>query len=125
MTAMRARGIKVYASDIADRGCPDFTVLDFLEMTERPEGCFVLLSNPAFAKAQAYLEHAWKLGFRIVIFLLEPSWLHTAGRFELHRRGHLRRYYPFAERLQDMARRRLPRQRRRERQPAADARLVC
>ena len=32
--------------------------------------------------------------------LLEPSFLHSADRFErLHPRGHLRRIYPLAERL--------------------------
>ena len=37
------------------------------------------------------------------MFLLQPSFLHTADRFErMHPRGHLRRIYPLAERLKDM-----------------------
>ena len=59
--AMRARGLTVQASDIQDRGCPDSTVLDFLEMTERPPGCDALLWNPPYAKAMQIIEHALKL----------------------------------------------------------------
>ena len=66
-------------------------------------GCDVLLSNPAYNRAMDYLEHAWSLGFRLVVFLLPPSFLHSADRLtRMHRRGHLRRYYPIAERLQGM-----------------------
>jgi hypothetical protein len=101
--AMRERGLVVHASDIEDRGCPDSTVLDFLEMTARPPGCDVLLSNPPFGIAMEIIEHAWRLGFRLVIILLEPSFLFTADRFErMHPRGHLRHIYPIAERLQGM-----------------------
>jgi hypothetical protein len=101
--AMRARGLVVHASDIQDRGCPDSTVLDFLAMTERPPDCDVLVSNPPFSRILEILEHAWRLGFRVVILLMEPSFMHSAERFErLHQRGHLRRTYPLAERLKDM-----------------------
>jgi hypothetical protein len=101
--AMRARGLTVFASDIQDRSCPDSVVLDFLKMTSRPPGCDVLLSNPPYGEAMAYLEHAWALGFRLVVLLLPPSFLFTAGRFErMHKRGHLRRVHTLAERLQDM-----------------------
>ena len=103
VTAMRARGLIVHASDIQDRGCPDSTVLDFLAMTSRPSDCDVLLSNPPYGEAMDYLEHAWVLGFRLVVFLLPPSFLHTADRFErLHKRGHLCRVHVLAERLQGM-----------------------
>ena len=101
--AMRARGLVVHASDIEDRGCPDSIVLDFLKMTHRPQGCDVLLSNPPYGERMACLEHAWALGFRLVVFLLPPSFLYTADRFErMHKRGHLRRVHILAERLQDM-----------------------
>ena len=100
---MRSRGVKVYASDIVDRGCPDSRVLDFLKMTARPPDCDVLVSNPAYDRKLEYLEHAWQLGFRVVALLLEPSFLHSKERFErLHPRGHLVRYYPIAERVQGM-----------------------
>ena len=103
VVAMRLSGLTVHASDIEDRGCPDSVVLDFLAMKQRPWGCDVLLSNPPFGIAMDCLEHAWRLGFRLVVFLLEPSFLHTADRFErLHTRGHLRHIYPIAERLQGM-----------------------
>ena len=98
--AMRERGLTVHASDIVDRGCPDSTVLDFLKMTDRPLDCDVLLSNPPFSIAMEIIEHAWRLGFRLVILLMEPSFLFTADRFQrIHPRGHLRRIYPLAERL--------------------------
>jgi hypothetical protein len=100
---MRLYGLTVYASDIEDRGCPGSDILDFLDMTVPPADCYTLISNPAYGRAMDYLEHAWRLGFRLVIFLLPPSFLHSADRFErMHARGHLRRYYPIAERLQGM-----------------------
>jgi hypothetical protein len=103
VTDMRARGIVVHASDIQDRSCPESIVLDFLAMTQRPDNCDVLVSNPPFNIALECIEHAWHLGFRLVILLMEPSFMHSAERFErLHPRGHLRRIYPLAERLKDM-----------------------
>jgi hypothetical protein len=36
VTAMRERGIKVFASDIFDRGCPYAGVFDFFDMTKAP-----------------------------------------------------------------------------------------
>ena len=103
VTAMRERGITVHASDIEDRGCPDSTLLDFLQMKRPPPGCDVLLSNPPFSLAAKIIEHAWKIGFRLVILLMEPSFMHTHSRFAgVHQRGHLRRVYPLAERLRDM-----------------------
>jgi len=50
-----------------------------------------------------HLEHSWGLGFRLVVFLLPPSFLHSTHRFErMHKRRHLRRVHVLAERLQDM-----------------------
>ena len=101
--AMRARGLIVHASDIVDRGCPDSIVLDFLEMTERPVGCDVLVSNPPFAEAMRIIELALALGFRIIVLLLKANFTSTAERYErLHKLGHLRRVHVLAERLQDM-----------------------
>jgi hypothetical protein len=100
---MRARGLTVHASDILARGCPDCTVLNFLQMTALPPGCDVLVSNCPYAGAMDYIEHALALGFRLVVLLLKLSFLCTAERFErLHRPGHLRRVHVLAERLQDM-----------------------
>ena len=105
--------------------CPDSELLDFLAMKQRPWGCDVLLSNPPFGGAVDYLEHAWRLGFRLVVLLLEPSFLHSADRFRhLHPRGHLRRIYPIAERLQGMHDAARHRQRRQAGQPAPTALLV-
>jgi hypothetical protein len=107
VVAMRGRGLVVHASDIEDRGCPDSTVLDFLKMTERPPGCDVLLSNCAYdcvaGNALQFVEHAFALEFRLVILLLKVGFLNGERRYKrLYSRGHLRRVYPIAERLQDM-----------------------
>ena len=68
------RGITVYASDIEYRKCPDSTVLDFLLLRQRPAwDCDVLVSNPPFAEAMEIIEHAFALGFRIVILLLKAD----------------------------------------------------
>ena len=71
-------------------------MLDFRQMTERPAGCDVMLTNPAFDGAMGHIEHGWRLGFRRVILLLATSIpLHTADRFErLHKTGRLRRVFP-------------------------------
>ena len=101
--AMRARGLTVFASDIADRGCPDSTMLDFRAMTERPPGCDVLVSNCAYADAMGHIEHALALRFRVIVLLLKLSFLCTDERYErLHPRGHLCRVHVLAERLQGM-----------------------
>ena len=75
--ALRARGLTVHASDKNDRGCPDSTVFVFLAMIARPPGCDVLVSNPPYAGAMGHIEHAWALGFRVVVLLLELSFLRT------------------------------------------------
>jgi hypothetical protein len=105
--AMRARGIKVYASDILDRGCPDSTVLDFRQMTQRPPDCDTLVSNPAYDGAAGgaldFIEHAFALGFRVIALLLKLQFLGTAERYErLHPLGHLRRVHIIIERIQGM-----------------------
>jgi hypothetical protein len=97
---LRARGIAVHASDIAPRGCADCGALDFFKMTARPQGCNVLLSNPAYAGAMETIEHAFALEFDVVILLLKLGFLCTADRFDrVHRPGHLRRVHVLAERL--------------------------
>ena len=71
VTAMRERGIKVFASDIFDRGCPYAGVFDFFDMTKAP--CPLLLSNPPYSQATVMFEHAFKIGFCTVIFLLTTN----------------------------------------------------
>ena len=49
------------------------------------------------------IEHAFAIGFELVIFLMKITFLHTADRLErLHAKGHLRRVLVIAERLQNM-----------------------
>ena len=76
----------MHASDIFAAELPDSTTLDFFDMVEAP--CPVLLSNPPYSQATALLEHAFAIGFRVVIFLLTTNYLHTGDRFErVHKRG--------------------------------------
>ena len=63
--------------------------------------------QPAYAGiaggAMEFLEHAWTLEFRLVVFLLKVSFLCTEERYErMYPRGHLRRVHVLAERLPDM-----------------------
>jgi hypothetical protein len=104
---MRARGLRVFASDIEYRGCPDSAVLDFRAMTARPPDCDVLVSNPAYdgiaGGAMEFIEHALALRFGLIVLLLKTTFLHSEERYErLHPRGVLRRVHVLAERLQDM-----------------------
>ena len=63
----------------------------------------MLISNPPYASATDCLEHAWAIGFRVIAFLLDTNFLHTADRHaRVHRPGRLKRVHLFAERLQDM-----------------------
>ena len=72
-------------------------------MTARPPDCDVLVSNCPYGRAMQFVEHALALRFRVLVFLLPPSFLFTADRYErLHKRGHLRRVHVLAERLQGM-----------------------
>jgi hypothetical protein len=103
VVAMRERGLKVFASDIEDRGCPDSTVLDFLAMQARPPRCSVLISNPPYAGAMGFIEHALALRFLLIVLLLKLDFLTTDDRYtRLHPLGHLRRVHVLAERLQGM-----------------------
>jgi hypothetical protein len=77
--AMRERGLVVHASDIQDRGCPGSVTLDFRAMASRPPDCDVLLSNPPYADAMGHLEHAWGLGFRLVVHHSDFDSLAVAG----------------------------------------------
>jgi hypothetical protein len=104
---MRARGIKVYASDILDRGCPDSSVLDFRAMSARPPGCNILISNCAYdgaaGGAMEFIEHALALRFRVIALLLKLQFLSTTERFKrMHPLGHLRRMHVIIERIQGM-----------------------
>jgi hypothetical protein len=103
VTAMRARGIDVYASDISNRGCPNSYCNDFFDWKKAPLRYRVLVSNPPYTRTMDAIEHAFAIGFRQVIFLLKTTFLHTEDRFErLHAKGHLRRVLVIAERVQDM-----------------------
>jgi hypothetical protein len=100
---MRSWGITVYASDILDRGCPGATVRDFFQLKRPGRNSRVLLSNPPYARAMEAIEHAFAIGYDVVIFLLKTTFLHTDERYErLHTPGHLCRVHVLAERLQGM-----------------------
>ena len=97
--AMRERGITVFASDIFPRS--HCSRLDFFDMAAAP--CPVLVSNPPYSQATALFEHAFAIGFKVVVFLLTTNYLHTGDRRErIHKRGNLVRVHVLAERLQNM-----------------------
>ena len=73
---MRSWGITVYASDISDRGCPNSTVQDFFQLRRPGRNSRVLLSNPPYSRAMDLIEHAFAIGFDVVIFLLKTGFLH-------------------------------------------------
>ena len=102
MTAMRGHGPTVHASDIEYRGCPDSTVLDFLEMTDgRRLRCAGVES--ALRQGHGNDRARLRLGFRVVILLLKANFAEHRGALRATApRGHLRRVHVLAERLQDM-----------------------
>jgi hypothetical protein len=98
VTAMRKLGINVIASDIAPRGCPDCEEIDFFDLRRAPTP--VLISNPPYSVTETAIEHAWKIGYKTIIFLVRTTFLHSSKRYEtLHKSGRLARVFVLAERV--------------------------
>lgn len=59
VNVLRERGHEVYATDIVDRGCPDFLQWDFLwEFESNPAGDVDIITNPPYATALEFVERA-------------------------------------------------------------------
>lgn len=76
---IRAMGLKCYASDLIDRGCPDSTVADFYSVTASPAKA--IITNPPFDQINArdgkgrWLRHTLAMpGWDYCALLLSWDW---------------------------------------------------
>jgi hypothetical protein len=95
---LRSRGHEVIGSDLLRYEDPTyFYGRDFL--TEKlPQGCEMILSNPPFQLAEAFVRHAIKICPR-VIFLLRLAFLESERRTDILENAGLARIYVFRNRL--------------------------
>jgi hypothetical protein len=97
---LRATGHEVIASDLVDYGIPNQQARwDFLLEQRAPPAVDLILSNPPYKQAIAFVVHALRLCPR-VIMLLRTLFLEGRGRRDLLRR-HCTRVHVFSERLTD------------------------
>jgi len=75
-------GFKVISSDLRDTGYGK--QVNFLQY--RSPVADVLITNPPFFHAQAFIEHAMKLDLDIVVLLLKSTYFHAGGRVDLFRK---------------------------------------
>lgn len=101
---LRAAGHDVVASDLVDYGCPgQYAGIDFLRMRAAPAEVGVILTNPPFKNAQAFVEKALDLAPRVVM-LLRLAFLESARRSAILENGMLARVHVFGLRLPMMHR---------------------
>jgi hypothetical protein len=99
VTMLRQTGHDVVASNLVDYGCPDSTSgVDFLTAQRAPDGVDTILTNPPFMHANEFVRHALALAPRVVMFL-RFLFIESQGRCDIIDAGHLRRIYPFIDRL--------------------------
>lgn len=80
---VRAAGFHVVASDIADYGCPDCTIADYLT-TPVPPGVAGIVTNPAYLLAPRFIEKALtEVGYSA--WLLRTNFLESTARLPLFR----------------------------------------
>jgi hypothetical protein len=101
---LREAGHDVVATDITDRGCPDYQRYNFLTQRSMPKDRFdAIVTNPPFHAAERFV--AISLQFApLVIMLLRLAFLESVGRAYLLDRGQLARLHVFANRLPMMHR---------------------
>jgi hypothetical protein len=101
---LRRAGHEVVATNLIDYGCPDSTSgVDFLMERRAPEGVETICTNPPFNSADEFVRHALELVPRVVM-LLRFLFIESQGRCDIIDSGHLRRVYPFIDRLPRMHR---------------------
>lgn len=101
---LRATGRTVVATDLYDWGCENSLAgADFLRQDRAPEGTEMILTNPPFSHAAAFVRHARKLHPRVVM-LLRLAFLESAARADILDDGTLAAVYVFSNRLQMMHR---------------------
>lgn len=74
-------GATVEASDVFPYGFGQ--VVDFLDPQRKPRAAWDwIITNPPFAKAEAFLEHAWSDAHDGVALLVRSAWLEGQERYE-------------------------------------------
>jgi hypothetical protein len=101
---LRAAGLTVIASDVADYGCPACEIVDFFTMKTAPRGAKIAVFNPPFIRAAEFIRHALTL-FPLVISLGRLAFLESEARSDLIDDGPLARVHVFRRRLPMMHRR--------------------
>lgn len=101
---LREAGHKVRATDLVDRGCSDSqNRIDFL--LERPDPSIgAIVTNPPYALATPFVQHAISIGVPKVVMLLRLAFLEGLGRSLILDGGALARVYVFRNRLPMMHR---------------------
>lgn len=103
---LRAAGLRVIASDIVDRGCPESCVQDFMGAQLPLYGSTtagVIVTNPPYKDAQEWVATALTHA-PVVMMLLRLAFLEGGARNAWLRESPLARVYTFASRLPFMHR---------------------
>lgn len=100
----RAAGYQVYATDLVERGCPNSdSRVDFLLEPVSPFQIGAIVTNPPYALAGRFVEHALKFAPKVAM-LLRLAFLESSRRSTILDNGLLARVYVFKERLPFMHR---------------------
>ena len=101
---LRARGHRVVASDIADRGCPDCYLTDFFTVRELSLDCEVILTNPPYRWVEKFVRHALELKPKLLILLLRLAFYESERRCDILENCGLMHVFQFRKRLPMMHR---------------------
>lgn len=94
---MRELGVKVYSSDLIDRGYGT-PGIDFLAMCNLVAP--VIITNPPYRYAKEFVLHALELGAEMVCMFLKLTFLEGVGRQELFQKYPPRTVAVFTRRIQ-------------------------
>lgn len=101
---LRESGRTVFATDIADYGCPDsWHSLDFLKWVIPTDGIRCIITNPPFKIIQQFIEKALEVCPK-VIMLARLALLESDRRTTILENGRLARVHVFRKRLPMMHR---------------------
>lgn len=101
---LRESGRTVFATDIADYGCPDsWPNLDFLKWHIKPDGIECILTNPPFRWAGEFVSKSIEMAPKVYM-LLRLAFIESARRAPILDGGKLAKVYAFSNRLPMMHR---------------------
>lgn len=104
VSALRAAGHQVVATDLVDYGCPEsLSGVDFLMERDAPAGIGAIITNPPFKLAGEFVSQALHLCPR-VIMLLRLAFIESQRRSDILDSGQLARVHVFKNRLPMMHR---------------------